>query len=98
MRSLFLEVLFDQTTDSGLGIAGGCLHHIRWHLDAVIAAHSIELHDPKTFAKAYRDYQRFVQRMIKYAKKMKYTELHEDTHIEAKRQCGLIFFCDPTPP
>lgn len=98
MRSLFLETLFDQTTDSGLGIAGGCLYHIRQHLDAVIAAHSTELHDRKTFAKAYRDYQRFVERMIKNAKKKKYTELHEDTHIEAKRQCGLIFFCDPNLP
>jgi hypothetical protein len=95
MRSLFLEVLFDKAADGGFGISAPCMGDIRRHLDAVITAHSKELRDPKTFSKAYRDYQRLVDRMIKSAKKKKYTELHEDTLMDARSQCGLIFFCDP---
>lgn len=94
MRALFLEVLFDVAKHNGLGIAAGCLQNFSEHVDSVIAAHADELQDREKFAQAYAELKEFVQRMVKSAIAKGYNELHEDTHMDARGQCGLIWWCN----
>lgn len=94
MRSLFMEIVLDAAATEGLGIASNCLNLVRQHIDEVISRHGQELREAATFARAYGDFQEFVARMIADARLKGYPELHEDTFLQARAQCGLIFWCE----
>ena len=93
MRAIFFEALIDIVRAEGLGIASGCLYHIDQLVTDVSMQHASELRSRATFAKAYADFEEFVNRMVRDAKAKNYPELHEDTFFAAKSQCGLIFWC-----
>ena len=94
MRSLFIEAFVRAAVNADLGIAPECLRMTTDHIDSVLSRNAGRFSQADQFENAFKGFLKFTDRMVKEAKARDLSQLQELTFFEAKKQCGIVFWCE----